>query len=1450
MKNLVPEKTPFIPLKNIKMLAVPPPPPPPSVLVGFMKYRFFTAFLCLILSSCGGSSGGGGGGNSTSSSKKAKAAKACTTPIPNGKGELPWNTKTKKYSTTCKVVSCNAGYVKNTGRNSCDIPEAGKYADKGVEKDCSPITGGFNTFLLNTGAVETATGCGFSCNAGFLKSGRACNFPRKGKYLDGSGIEQDCSGPGGTDGGFNEFLDNIKGVNSASGCNFSCKPNHVKSASGYTCTKGYPCSIDNGAGFKATSSSTTCQVVDCDAGYDSTQAPTTQCQETASGYYSLANNKGRTACPTPPHSSATTTTELSSADGCYTCDGGYLKNTARNTCDFPSKGTYVNAQGSESSCNPITTLQGGAIATWIGGAAADSAITCPFSCSAGFVKSGRACNIPGLGKYADNAGGEQSCNNPTGAAGGFDTFLPNTGAVDSATGCGFSCNAGFMKDSSARECNYPTPGTYVNNQGAESSCTDITRMPGFGSWVSGAATADDACPFSCSAGFVKSGKTCNIPHKGKYADNGVEKACSPITGGGFEDFTVNTEAVSTATGCGFFCNAGFVKSGRACNIPNQGKYADGAGDEQSCDTPTGESGGFNTFLPNTAAVDSAAGCKFSCNAGFVKIGRKCNYPTLGSYVNNQGNEASCNSNSIALQRAAISTWIVGAADDADTCPFSCTTGYVKSGRACNIPDLGKYADNVGREQDCDNPTGDTGGFNIFLPNSGAVSSATGCGFSCNAGFVKDSSARECNYPSSGNYVTARNTESPCNSITTEGTAVATRIVGAASTATTCPFSCTPGYVVDTAIPKCKYPTQGTYADAQGAEVGCTDISGITGFGSWLDGAATDADSCPFSCASGYTILGRMCNKAIPKMLALGTDSSRVLFDNGEVKAWGKVSTSPWRSHINEDLGSHTPQALVSGWFHQCIILKNAALNHGRLMCWGNNGNGRLGVGDNNLRTTPTDVTAVGNDNDGNPYTVKSVAAGGKHTCALLSNNTVVCWGDNGKGQIGGGSGANKTISGTVGGPLGSTTASRISAGWQHTCAVLTTDKPVKCWGSNAWGQTGGGTPSLGANKTATEIATGSRSSCAILNDGSVVCWGGLGSTNLGGKIATKIAVGSRYACGLLNDKTVKCWGRNNNAGQLGGGYASSDQVLRGTSGDPLGGQTAIKIASASYHTCAVMESDNSVKCWGANSDDDGIGFYGQIVGGVAMTGGTNGTGTSTGESQTLTASSTPTAIALEEDAGGKICKITLYDGSNTWIVKDYTTPLTYNSGGSTAITAVIDSLITEIGSSVNVLGTNVTLSKSGSDKIVATTDNAVLNGMSFIIYHDDNGGDCTGLHPSTPITLGGASGGDKAEGPWVISEDYSGSGDTTINLDSVHIDLGNTGLTKEEIADKIVAGVNGGSWAGKQYKDLPYTATKLEGSSDANDDCPANDFCVVFDRVFKGAEGNYGIPFGDRDYSY
>ena len=76
------------------------------------------------------------------------------------------------------------------------------------------------------------------------------------------------------------------------------------------------------------------------------------------------------------------------------------------------------------------------------------------------------------------------------------------------------------------------------------------------------------------------------------------------------------------------------------------------------------------------------------------------------------------------------------------------------------------------------------------------------------------------------------------------------------------------------------------------------------------------------------------------------------------------------------------------------------------------------------------------------------------------------------------------------------------------------------------------------------------------------------------------------------------------------------------------------------------------------------------------------------------------------------------------LAKNYTTPLTYNTGNGTNISAAIDNMIAKIGSPVKLATTDVTLSKSGTNKIVATVTGAAFDGMTLTIFHDDDGGNC------------------------------------------------------------------------------------------------------------------------------
>jgi alpha-tubulin suppressor-like RCC1 family protein len=167
----------------------------------------------------------------------------------------------------------------------------------------------------------------------------------------------------------------------------------------------------------------------------------------------------------------------------------------------------------------------------------------------------------------------------------------------------------------------------------------------------------------------------------------------------------------------------------------------------------------------------------------------------------------------------------------------------------------------------------------------------------------------------------------------------------------------------------------------------------------------------------------------------------------------------------------------------------------------------------------------------------------------------------------------------------------IAAGTYHTCALLN-DASLKCWGGNVSGQLGLGDTtnrgdgagemgdslppvSLGAGKTTVALAAGTNHTCALLNDASLKCWGSNGSGQLGlgvstdhgdgagemgdnlyaitlgaGKTAVALAVGYYHTCALLNDASLKCWGQND-FGQLGIGDTDHRGVNPGEMGDAL-----------------------------------------------------------------------------------------------------------------------------------------------------------------------------------------------------------------------------------------------------------------------------------------------------------
>jgi len=262
----------------------------------------------------------------------------------------------------------------------------------------------------------------------------------------------------------------------------------------------------------------------------------------------------------------------------------------------------------------------------------------------------------------------------------------------------------------------------------------------------------------------------------------------------------------------------------------------------------------------------------------------------------------------------------------------------------------------------------------------------------------------------------------------------------------------------------------------------------------------------------------------------------------------------------------------------------------RLWCWGDNSNFQLANTTSESRPFPV-LSQYTN--------IAEIAGGDEHLCVRSMDGGLLCSGYNGHGQIGDGL---RTTYGTPR-PLaiaGLTEVVSIAAGENHTCALLR-DSKVWCWGANEYGQLGNGswndspTPTKVESITdAVEIAIGGNHSCARLADGSVSCWGRNDVGQLGDDTfvdrrsvarkvigvtgATQISLGRRRTCALGAGK-VSCWGEHTVVA------ADNIDVVRRTpteTPDPAGVLAGVlEIAAGARHTCAITATSTAV-CWGDN----------------------------------------------------------------------------------------------------------------------------------------------------------------------------------------------------------------------------------------------------------------------------
>ena len=408
-------------------------------------------------------------------------------------------------------------------------------------------------------------------------------------------------------------------------------------------------------------------------------------------------------------------------------------------------------------------------------------------------------------------------------------------------------------------------------------------------------------------------------------------------------------------------------------------------------------------------------------------------------------------------------------------------------------------------------------------------------------------------------------------------------------------------------------------------------------------------------------------------ITAGSYHTCAILDNGEVRCWGLGSSGRLGYGNTDSIGDdetpasagavnlgagRTATSITAGSTHTCAVLDN-----GEVSCWGSGGFGRLGYGNTNTIGDDETPASAGAVNLGAGRTASSITAGNNHTCAILDNGEVSCWGSGTFGQPGYGNtdtiGDNETPGSAGAVNLGAgRTATSITAGSYHTCAILDNSE-LSCWGWGGNGRLGYGntdnigddeTPAsagavnLGAGRTATSIAAGFEHTCAILDSGEVNCWGsgtygqpGYGNTNtigddetpgsagavnLGaGPAATSITAGSQHTCAILDNGEVSCWG-DGTYGQLGYGNTNSigDDETPGSAGAVnLGaGRTATSITAGGYHTCAILDN-GEVRCWG-------YGFRGRLGYGNSDTIGDDETPASAG-AVNLGAGRTATSIA-------------------------------------------------------------------------------------------------------------------------------------------------------------------------------------------------------------------------------
>jgi len=241
---------------------------------------------------------------------------------------------------------------------------------------------------------------------------------------------------------------------------------------------------------------------------------------------------------------------------------------------------------------------------------------------------------------------------------------------------------------------------------------------------------------------------------------------------------------------------------------------------------------------------------------------------------------------------------------------------------------------------------------------------------------------------------------------------------------------------------------------------------------------------------------------------------------------------------------------------------------------------------------------------GSTVSYASIGVGGRHTCAVSTDNVLYCWGYNGDGQLGLGAGASGS------GPVyavpqpsavtGALSFLEVNSGSFHTCAWTLSFNPY-CWGKNVDGRVGNGSLAqvnapahLSGANVFRRISGGGTHSCGITLADRVLCWGFARDGQVGAGVPAadvvsspaevsgdlrwgQVSAGELHSCGITNNGETYCWGVNLR-GQI-GDAGTADRFVPTV---VAGGHSFVRVTAGGDHSCA-LENDGTAWCWGSNT---------------------------------------------------------------------------------------------------------------------------------------------------------------------------------------------------------------------------------------------------------------------------